>query len=560
MLKQFIDDIGTLLTQPILNSDAYKASHHFVRAYGTSPPQYAYIEARKGGEYEEVMSFGWLYIVRYFMLQHITLDMIDEAEFECEAMGIPFNRKMWMHILRRYNGRLPITIKAVPGGHDRPTGLRAGDDRMYRSRVAPGLAAYVETLLLRVWFPITIDQPGRCAGGVWSNRYLVLSGDETMSEFKTIDFSARGCLVHRDGRHRRHGASGQPSGDRQHDGHPLRQARLPRHDAACLHDPGIRTLGHHIVGQGDQGPRGLTRDGEIEFYHIVLDRYGDRVNPQGGRYLVSIVNDTTYDQDEAIKAWLDPDHSSGLRARLEASICASCCGPTLVTLSPTSATFSTSPAASPATRSTPRASRCCRTMSAPFRATASTRRACSVILQRLTWLKWSIDNLVFGSGGGLMVHDVERDNAPLRHEGVGGRDRGQHAGDPEARQDGHPQGVQEGPLRGADRSRDGFCSRPTMSAMSSRPEMERVLTLSEQTADNLLRTILDEGLAGPMRPRSRMSGSGRACGGSVPAQKSATWRWRRSWALTRRIEVLEPDSEQRIRRSFMTSKPPRRTP
>jgi cytidyltransferase-like protein len=51
----FISNIGTLLTQPILNADTYKATH-FTFEHPKFERSYGYIEARKGGEFDEVSS------------------------------------------------------------------------------------------------------------------------------------------------------------------------------------------------------------------------------------------------------------------------------------------------------------------------------------------------------------------------------------------------------------------------------------------------------------------------------------------------------------------------
>jgi DNA-directed RNA polymerase subunit L len=44
----FISNIGSLLTQPILNADTYKATH-FTFEHPEFERSYGYIEARKGG-------------------------------------------------------------------------------------------------------------------------------------------------------------------------------------------------------------------------------------------------------------------------------------------------------------------------------------------------------------------------------------------------------------------------------------------------------------------------------------------------------------------------------
>ena len=69
---QYINNIGELLTNPILCVDTYKVSHHsFEHPEFTS--SYGYIEARKGGEFTFVQFFGLQYILKYYMSQQVTM-------------------------------------------------------------------------------------------------------------------------------------------------------------------------------------------------------------------------------------------------------------------------------------------------------------------------------------------------------------------------------------------------------------------------------------------------------------------------------------------------------
>jgi hypothetical protein len=129
----FISNIGTLLTQPILNADTYKATH-FTFEHPEFERSYGYIEARKGGEFDEVQFFGLQYMLRYYLTQRVTMDLINEAEAELTAHGVPFNREMWERILearRRDAG----PDQGDPGRHDRQAGHGSGHGRIDRSRM-----------------------------------------------------------------------------------------------------------------------------------------------------------------------------------------------------------------------------------------------------------------------------------------------------------------------------------------------------------------------------------------------------------------------------------------
>jgi hypothetical protein len=54
--------------------------------------------------------------------QRVTYFMIDEAEAELTAHGIPFNRPMWERVVKEHDGKLPVRIRAIPEGVVVPQG------------------------------------------------------------------------------------------------------------------------------------------------------------------------------------------------------------------------------------------------------------------------------------------------------------------------------------------------------------------------------------------------------------------------------------------------------
>jgi nicotinamide phosphoribosyltransferase len=66
-----------------------------------------------------------------------------------------FNKAGWMHIVEDHNGFLPIRIKSAPEGMVIPT----HNVLMTIENTCPKCAwvtNYVESLLLKVWYPITV--------------------------------------------------------------------------------------------------------------------------------------------------------------------------------------------------------------------------------------------------------------------------------------------------------------------------------------------------------------------------------------------------------------------
>ncbi|MFM0404456.1 nicotinate phosphoribosyltransferase [Paraburkholderia aspalathi] len=182
-------DMASILSNPILNTDSYKASH-----YLQYPPEasamFSYIESR-GGRYDRTLFFGLQMLIKEYLCRPITPAMIDQAKAFFTAHGEPFNEAGWRYIVQQHEGYLPVRIRAVPEGSVVPTHnvlvtVECDDPEVF------WLASYLETMLLRVWYPITV------ATQSWYLRntiraYLEKSSDDlTQLPFKLHDFGARG--------------------------------------------------------------------------------------------------------------------------------------------------------------------------------------------------------------------------------------------------------------------------------------------------------------------------------------------------------------------------------
>lgn len=174
----------------LLNTDSYKASHWL-----QYPPQtdatFFYVESR-GGTYERTLFFGLQAILKEYLSTPITHEMIDEASGFFAAHGEPFNEAGWRRIVDVQGGRLPLRIRAVPEGCVVPTHhalvtIESTDPEAY------WLPSYLETLLLRLWYPVTV------ATQSWHLKQLIREYLEKTSDdpegqllFKLHDFGARG--------------------------------------------------------------------------------------------------------------------------------------------------------------------------------------------------------------------------------------------------------------------------------------------------------------------------------------------------------------------------------
>jgi nicotinamide phosphoribosyltransferase len=174
----------------ILDTDSYKASHWLQYPPGTTA-MYSYLESR-GGKYAQTVFFGLQYILKEYLTQPVELWMVEEAKQFFQAHGEPFNEEGWRYIAEDLNGRLPIRIRAVAEGSVVPVQnvlmtIESTDPKAF------WLVSWLETLLLRVWYPTTV------ATQSWHLRqiifdYLQKTADAPEAEigFKLHDFGARG--------------------------------------------------------------------------------------------------------------------------------------------------------------------------------------------------------------------------------------------------------------------------------------------------------------------------------------------------------------------------------
>ncbi|UTC29648.1 nicotinamide phosphoribosyltransferase [Bajunvirus bajun] len=182
----------TAFTMPtynlILDSDSYKASHFLGYPPGTQYV-YSYIESR-GGIYPEVMLFA-LQRVLHKLQQGFTLADVDEAEAFCAEHGVVFNGEGWRSMFAKYNGQVPVRIKAIDEGLlvtvRTPLVTLENTDPEF-----PWLTSYLETMLLRdIWYGSTV------ATRVFGMKKRIKAvfdrtSDNPVSPFALLDFMARG--------------------------------------------------------------------------------------------------------------------------------------------------------------------------------------------------------------------------------------------------------------------------------------------------------------------------------------------------------------------------------
>src|SRR6185436_19101465 len=174
----------------LFDTDSYKLSHYLQYPPGTTS-MFSYIESR-GGEYDKTVFFGLQYYLSEYLAHRVTVEEVEKAKQFYAVHGEPFNYDGWMYIAKELNGKLPIRIRAVPEGtvvpgHNALVTIESTDPKV------PWVVSWVETMLLRVWYPITVATRSYVIKQIILDA-LNKSADDPNAEisFKLHDFGSRG--------------------------------------------------------------------------------------------------------------------------------------------------------------------------------------------------------------------------------------------------------------------------------------------------------------------------------------------------------------------------------
>lgn len=185
----------------IKKTDSYKPSHwkqypkrtRYIRSYLESRGS---VTDRFGNpRYRYTVPFGLYYYLRMYLAgKVITREMIEECKvfFEQHLGPDIFNYDGWIRMLEKHGGRLPIQIEAVKEGTVVPL------SNVLMSVVNtdpefPWITNYIETLLVLVWYPTTIATNSRHIKEICKT-YHELTSDAPIEtiDFQVHDFGFRG--------------------------------------------------------------------------------------------------------------------------------------------------------------------------------------------------------------------------------------------------------------------------------------------------------------------------------------------------------------------------------
>lgn len=182
--------MNTISDNILLNTDSYKPTHWL--QYPPDANATFFYGGSRGGKYPATVFFGLQYILKAYLNRPLTHADVDEAAELYAAHGVPFNEAGFRDIVDRLGGNLPLRIRAVPEGTRVPAGLpmftvESTDPASF------WLPSYLETMLLRVWYPCTVATVSDGVKQVIRNALNRTSDDpEGQLPFKLHDFGSRG--------------------------------------------------------------------------------------------------------------------------------------------------------------------------------------------------------------------------------------------------------------------------------------------------------------------------------------------------------------------------------
>lgn len=181
----------------ILATDSYKVSHWRQYPREDGKPRMTYMSdyfTSRGGKYKYIQFIGLQYYLIAFLSKRISKRDVDEASviFAAHfgnASYFPYDG--WMKVVTKYNGRLPIRIRALPEGMVVPVQtplfvVESMDPELF------WLVSWVEGILQKVWYPTTVATADfHTKLELWKR--AVKTQDNPNVDFQLHDFGYRGA-------------------------------------------------------------------------------------------------------------------------------------------------------------------------------------------------------------------------------------------------------------------------------------------------------------------------------------------------------------------------------
>lgn len=181
-----------LVLNNIEDTDSYKYSH-FLLYSKDMENMFSYAESR-GGEFDTCTIAGLQIILHRQLSKAFTAADVDAEEQFALEHGVPFNREGFLHMVDKYGGIPPVRIRAIPEGLVVPTGNAVITIELATpDKKCAWIVNWLETQLSRVWYPSSVAILSREIKKTWKH-YLDLSSDNPEAEigFKHHCFGSRG--------------------------------------------------------------------------------------------------------------------------------------------------------------------------------------------------------------------------------------------------------------------------------------------------------------------------------------------------------------------------------
>jgi nicotinamide phosphoribosyltransferase len=151
----------------------------------------SYLEARTN-PYTLATWYGLQHIIRELAVP-ITVEQVEFANKYWTSQNEPFNYEGWMIIATELNGKLPLKIQSAPEGAVMDHGnvwmqVINTDERFF------WLTTWVETALLRVWYPTTVASlSADIKRDIYDKLELTAEAPDEEILYKLHDFGSRGA-------------------------------------------------------------------------------------------------------------------------------------------------------------------------------------------------------------------------------------------------------------------------------------------------------------------------------------------------------------------------------
>lgn len=252
----------------ILLADSYKASHYAQYPKGTSFVS-SYIEARntKNEMFRNVVFFGLQAFIKQYLLKPITQQDIDQAADFFQKHAVPFYKEGWQYILDKYQGKLPVTIQSLSEGTVSPIGtclvqIINNDPQCY------WLVSYLETALLRaVWYPSTIATLSFALKNVFKDAMEKSCDTLDKLPFMLNDFAPRAVSSNESS------ILGGMAHTLSFAGSDNVAAVIAVHE--YYNQPKDQVVAYSVPAAEHSTITSWTRSGEIDAYSNMIEQYGD---------------------------------------------------------------------------------------------------------------------------------------------------------------------------------------------------------------------------------------------------------------------------------------------